>query len=68
MPEVVRGKVAVLTSTTVRLTLPEADLHVPTTLSGPELALDATLALETLVELVNRHAGPVAARVLGQKG
>lgn len=67
-PEVVQGKVAVLTSTTVRLTLPKEDLHVPTALSGPQLAVDATLAVETLVELVNRHAGPALARVLCQKG
>ncbi|MFI8085989.1 hypothetical protein ACIF6L_35005 [Kitasatospora sp. NPDC086009] len=67
-PDLVQDKVAVLTNTTVRLTLPKAHLHVPTTLSGPGLVMDATTAVETLVELVNQHAGSAVARVLGQTG
>ncbi|MFI8461763.1 hypothetical protein [Kitasatospora sp. NPDC085464] len=69
-PDAHRHQISVLTTSTVQILAKGWPLPTPTLaeIEGPGLAECARSAVQVLVEGINREAGPVVARLLGDQG
>jgi len=59
--------IAVLTSTAVKISAKGWPLPTPTATEGPELVAQVKQMLEVVVDNLNREAGPIVARLLGEQ-